>query len=286
MLVFIIPIKSAKISSNWAATSRLFERCLRAICNQTSPNFRVVVVCNERPDTPFEHPHVHYLEVDFPPPMPDPTEEATSGYELARSKDIARKNADKARKIQAGLDYAQCYDPTHSMVVDADDCVSNRLAEFVAKNPQATGWYLKSGYIYTEGSRFLSLNRQNFNVVCGSSVIIAYAQRQRLFSSPDFYQHAFYEAPAGLVPLPFVGAVYSMANGDNIYMSSATRNHIYGTLFKRLFSKQIFSVVWKVMNYWPTLLTESKRREYGLYKIQEAPPAASAAKPPFEAVAS
>src|SRR2546426_10364999 len=102
MLVFVVPLKSARISRDWSLTSRLFERCLRAICNQSSPNFRVVVVCNERPITDFHHPHVHYLEVDFPPPFPDPNEEATSGYELARSKDIARKNADKARKIQAG----------------------------------------------------------------------------------------------------------------------------------------------------------------------------------------
>jgi hypothetical protein len=275
MLVFIIPIKSAKISRDWSLTSRLFERCLRAICNQTAPNFRVVVVCNERPDTAFAHPNVHYVEVDFPPPMPDPNEEATSGYELSRSKDIARKNADKARKIHVGLDYAQCYNPTHSMVVDADDCVSRHLAEFVAQNPQGAGWYFKQGYIYTEGSRFLSFKRQHFNVVCGSSVVIAYAQRERLFSSPDFYQHAFYEPMEGLAPLPFPGGVYSMANGDNIYMSSETKSHIYGTLFKRLFSRQIFSTVWQVMKYWPTLLTESKRQEFGLYKIEKKTPEAA-----------
>ena len=77
--------------------------------------------------------------------------------------------------------------------------------------------------------------------MCGSSVIVAYPRRQMLFSSPDFYQHAFYDPPAGLAPLPFVGAVYSMANGDNIYMSAETRNHIYSTLLKRMFSTKIFS---------------------------------------------
>lgn len=269
MLAFIIPIKSSKISHNWALTSQLFERCLRAICSQTSTKFRVVVVCNERPQTQFSHANVSFVEVDYPPPIADPTEEATSGYELSRSNDIARKNADKARKIQAGLDYAQRFQPTHSMVVDADDCVSNRLAEFVEKNPQGAGWYLKKGFLYTEGSRFLYLNRQNFNVVCGSSVIIAFRDRDRLFSGADFYQHAFYVPPTGLVPLPFVGAVYSMANGDNIYMSSHTRDHIYASIIGRLFSKQIFSVAWKILRYWPTLLTRSKRGEFGLYKIGE-----------------
>jgi hypothetical protein len=285
MLAFVVPLKSARISRDWSLASRLFERCLRAICNQTSHAFRVVVVCNERPETSFCHPHVHYVEVDFPPPFPDPTEEQTHGYELARSKYIARQNADKARKILAGLEYAGRFGPTHSMVVDADDCVSNELAEFVAQNPTGAGWYLKKGYFHTEGSRFVFLNRQNFNVVCGSSVIIAYSQRQVLFSAPDFYQHAFDDPPAGVVPLPFIGAVYSMANGDNIYMSAQTRDHIYTTLLKRLFSPRIFATMWKVVNHWPTLLTEARRQEFGLYRLGE-PGAAPVEKRTLEAVAS
>src|SRR5262249_37195048 len=211
------------------------------------------VVCNERPHTQFTHANVEYLEVDFPPPLADPTEPTTSGYELARSRDMARKNADKARKIHVGLDHAQRYRPTHAMVVDADDCVSNRLAAFVEQNPHSVGWYFKKGYLHTEGSRFLYLNRLNFNVVCGTSVIIAQGRRDIVFSSPDFYQHAFYEPLGGLTPLPFPGAVYNMATGDNIYMSVQTRNHIYGSLFRRIFSPRIFAVAWKALHYWPAL---------------------------------
>jgi hypothetical protein len=164
----------------------------------------VVVVCNQRPTIAFEHPHVHYLEVDFPPPLLDPEETLGQGYEYSHSQDIARKNADKARKIWAGLDYAQRFAPTHAMMVDADDCVSCRLAEFVDNHAGGQGWYFKTGYFHTEGSRFLFLNRQNFNVVCGTSVIIAYERREILFANRDFYHHAFYEPPPGLVPLPFV----------------------------------------------------------------------------------
>jgi hypothetical protein len=280
MLLFVIPIKSAKISRDWGLTSRLFERCVRAICNQTSPAFRVVVVCNERPDTEFSHPCLEYVEVDFPPPpMYDPSEEQTVGYELARSNDMARKNADKARKIHTGLDYAARFQPTHAMVVDADDCVSNRLAEFVAQHPDCPGWYLKRGYIYTEGGRFMHLNRYNFNVVCGTSAIFAYGRRDLVFQKADFYQHAFYDPPAGMVPLPFAGAVYSMANGDNIYMSAQTRNSIYKSLFKRVFSAQILGTLRKVVSYWPTLLTEGRRKEFGLYQL---PGAARCAAPAVE----
>ena len=225
----------------------------------------------------FHHPHVDYVEVDFPPPIPDQTEVRSTGYEYSLSKEIARKNADKARKIRIGLDHAQRYQPTHSMVVDADDCVSRRLAEFVEQHSQGSGWYFKKGYFFTEGSRFLYLNRRNFNVVCGTSVVIAYHLRNLLFANPDFYQHAFLEPPDGVLPLPFVGAVYSMANGDNIYMSPDIRNQIYATLLGRVFSTRIFSVVGKVTSYWPWLLTNSLRAEYGLYKLTDMIPVTSPA---------
>ena len=269
MLVFIVPIKSAKISRNWALVGQLFERCLRAICKQTSPNFRVVVVCNEKPDIQFSHPHVHYVEVDFPPPLPDPTDQNTTGYEYSRSKDMARKDADKARKILTGLEYAQRLNPTHSMVVDADDCVSCHLAEFVTRNPQGTGWFFKRGYLYPEGGRFLYLNRQNFNQVCGSSVIIAYHLRQALFPRPDYYMPCFEVPPVDMNPLPFVGAVYSMAHGDNMLMSAENKKSMYGSYLKGLFSRRIFATVRKISKYWPTILTDSIRTEFGLYKIQK-----------------
>ena len=271
MLVFIIPIKSARISRNWELSCLLFERCLRSVCNQTSPDFRVVVVCNERPAIKFSHPSVHYIEVDFPPPVSEPGEEHSTGYDYGFSRDIARKNADKARKIQTALEYARRYHPTHNMVVDADDCVSPRLAEFVQRNPTSDGWYIKKGYMYPEGGRLVLLNVRNFYQICGSSVIIAYGHRQALFSKPDFYEHTFDVPPPGvaLTPLPFVGAVYSMANGDNIYMTTETKHQIHGTWLRRLFSREIFSLAQKLLKYRPALLTGAIRREFGLYEITD-----------------
>ncbi len=279
MLIFIVPVKSRCLSRDWALLGRLFERTLRSVCGQTAPAFRVVVVCNERPQVSFQHPHVHYVEVDFPPPLPDRTEVASHGYEYSRSKTIERQNADKARKIRTAMAYAEAFGPTHTMVVDADDCVSRRLAAFVLQHPRHPGWYFRKGYLYPEGGRFLYLNRQNFNVVCGSSVVIAYARRQVLLANPDFYQHAFYDPPEGLVPLPFPGAVYSMANGDNIYMSADTRKHIGRTLLARLLSRRLISVAWKAMHYWPALLTRARRAEFGLYPIAAAAPRTVPAAP-------
>jgi hypothetical protein len=45
MIVFVVPPKSSQTFKSWEYTSKLFERCMRSLCNQTSPAFRVVVVC-------------------------------------------------------------------------------------------------------------------------------------------------------------------------------------------------------------------------------------------------
>ncbi len=71
MLVFIIPLKSAKVSSDWQRVSALFENCVKSACNQTSNKFYVIVVCHEKPITSFQHPNLCYVQVDFPPPSMD-----------------------------------------------------------------------------------------------------------------------------------------------------------------------------------------------------------------------
>jgi hypothetical protein len=41
-----------------------------------------------------------------------------------------------------------------------------------------------------------------------------------LFDNPEYYNHDFAVIPDGLIQLPFICAVYSMANGDKIYMTA------------------------------------------------------------------
>lgn len=266
MLLFVIPLKSPKLSRNWPLAGRLFERCARSICAQTAPDFRVVVVCNERPLTGFTHPKLEYLEVDFPAPEERrPDEGTTSGYEYATSVEMARKNADKARKVRAGLDYGTRYKPTHSMVVDADDCVSNRLVEFAAAHPSPPGWFFQKGFIYPEGGKCMYLNVKNFNQTCGSSALVRFDQRHLQFENPDFYAHCFNRPP--MVPLPFPGAIYSVANGDNIYMTADTKSEIQRSLWRKLFSPALPRLILKALKYRPAVVTEAIRHEFGLYPV-------------------
>ncbi len=267
MLLFVVPVKSPKLSRDWPLACRLFERCVRSICAQTSGDFRVVVVCNQKPATSFEHPLIEYLEVDFPAPETRrPDEVSTTGYDYGLSAEIARKNADKARKLRTGFDHGARYRPTHCMGVDADDCVSRRLAEFVRQHPQGQGWCFRKGFIYPEGKRFMYLNVKNFNQTCGSSLIVRYDLRSLVLENPDFYAHCFERPP--LVPLPFPGAIYSIANGDNIYMTADTASQIQGSIWSKLFSAALPRLLKKLLKYRPALVSGRVRTEFGLYPVQ------------------
>jgi hypothetical protein len=165
MLVFIIPIKSPKVATSWSIVCQLFERTLRSVCNQTSSNFQVIVVCNEIPKIGFSHPNVNYLEVDFPVPK--------STY--------SAKGDDKAKKIVAGLLSARDLKPTHAMPVDPDDCISNKIAAFVNQYPNSNGWYIERGYEYNDGTNKIAVKKSGFYKICGSCNIINY----QLFQIPE-----------------------------------------------------------------------------------------------------
>jgi hypothetical protein len=265
MLVFVVPVKSEKITGSWDLLTRLLERCLRSICNQTSPNFKILVVCNEKPNVIFNHSNIHYIEVDFPPPITLPSErDNIQGYEHIHSLDIANKNADKAKKILKGIEKAAQFRATHIMVVDADDCVSSRLAQFIDEHPDADGWVMRRGYMYREGSRFIYVNRRRFNHVSGTSLIIKYERYPIVFENPNFYRPSFDEFPGGadVQPLPFVGALYSMLNGENILMSSQTFTQMQGQIIT-----SIPTLLEKLIRYRVCLLNPAIEKEFGLYSV-------------------
>lgn len=262
MLTFIIPVKSKKVSNSWGYFSKLFERTLKSICNQTSNKFRVVVVCHEKPDTDFAHPNLEFVYVDFEPPLLTPE---------TKDKHDGLKEEDKARKILAGLEYIKKYDQDYVMVTDADDCISNKIAAYVDnyKSADILGWYFKKGYIYREGDKFISLNKENFNTLCGSCIIV----------KPNLINHIFKQKPhllyvhqtikltddKVLSPFPIPGSVYSMGNGENHYMSS---NMIKNLNSKNLFSlDMIKSIIRKLKKYRVKTLNTKIRSEFGIYHV-------------------
>lgn len=207
MIVFIVPVKSAKVATSWPELCKLFERSLRAICNQTSSEFQVIVVCNEKPEIAFHHPQVKYLEVDFPMPG------ATYGAKVD----------DRAKRVVAGLLAVKDLQPSHVMSVDADDCISNQIAAFVNQNQKSNGWFVDSGYEYEEGSNKIAVRKEGFYRICGTCNIVNY----HLFNFPEkmlpYDQLTGYDRFLGghplakgdlaergtpIEPLPFPGVVF------------------------------------------------------------------------------
>ncbi|WP_414550423.1 glycosyltransferase family 2 protein [Anabaena sp. CCY 0017] len=256
MLVFIIPLKSKQVCQSWESVCRLFERTIKSICNQTTNSFRVIVVCNEKPNIKFTHPNITYIERDFVIPEAD-----------WRNKDL-----DKTHKLITGLIHAKSINASHIMFADADDCVSKHLAEFVNQHPQATGWLVRKGYIYRDGSKLIRLMKKGFDRYCGTSNIVRYdlyyvpeiideiTEKEYKYCIYNNYWHRTIEETlnrkgASLESLPFAGAIYTQ-NGQNIYHGIEDQN-------KAINLKSRFWRAKALLDY--RLVTQSIREEFQLY---------------------
>ena len=250
MLVFIVPLQSPLASSNWGLVSALCERTLRSICGQTCGEFLVFLVCNEAPQMSFTHPALTIIEHDFPIP----------------EKSTAARMFDKHEKLKRGMIAARELAPCHVMFADADDCVHRGLAEWCEKHSEHPGWYVADGYIHTAGSRWL-YHRREFDMICGTAAMVrcekADFPRQMSDEKKDFFMidcgHFEFRNPVRtrgrkLEPLPYLGAVYVTATGENDS----------GISIREWKGKKMF--IMKLIN--SRLLTRRIRDEYGLYEVK------------------
>ncbi|MBC2845766.1 glycosyltransferase family 2 protein [Winogradskyella flava] len=262
MLTFVIPVKSKLVSNNWSEFCNLFQNTLKSVTNQTDSSFKVVVVCNEIPDIEFKHPSVHYLKVDFNPPL-------RKEYESDESIN-KRREIDKGKKLKVGVKYAtDNFNTDYVMTVDSDDFISKKIAAFVnGQNGEKPGWYTIKGYIYVKGKPFL-LATSKFNSLCGSSVIvrpeliehfceidpILYFDHRMTVLNNDIY----------LDELPFYGGIYSVVNGENHLMSISNvkkfNNH------KGWMSREgLRRILVKLRSYSFKFITKNVINEFGFIK--------------------
>lgn len=214
MFFFNIPLKSRKVSKDWALVTRFFEQTLSSVFNQSNDSFRVFVACHDIPETRFnDDPRLTYVQVDFPPPL----------YKDEFVVDKHKKREVLAARLRAeGGGYA--------MDLDADDLVSRRLVAHVLNDANPYGYVVKDGYEYDYG-RQLVRKAPRFNKLSGScSVIrwevkdlpeIPYRDETTLFRETINNFHPTHEALfAGkgrpLAPVPFRAVAYMMNNSENI----------------------------------------------------------------------
>ena len=170
-----------------------------------------------------------------------------------------------------GIDYGRQYNPDYYMVVDADDCINRNLVRYTDENksPDNVGWYFKQGFIYNEGSNLIFLNKNTFNILCGTCIIVAAAYVDQLIQQEPFvvFNHDFIKLGDGreMKPLPFTGAIYSIANTEN-YCSTPEA-------VKKMNSYKIFegefyvNIIRKMKKYRIRLVNRNLRETFGLYKL-------------------
>lgn len=213
MVTFIVPVKSKKVTGDWPHFLKLVNRTLKSICNQTNENYKVIVVCHELPEVEYKNDKIHYVQVNFAPPVLKKRD---------FDEDNSFKELDKINKIKEGLSYAAQFNPEYTMVVDSDDCISNEIVDYALKNTSQPGWYVNKGYYYKEGSQYIFYKRKTFNFMCGTCVIVKPELINEFFEETPWLHFAHEKINLSnnitLAPLPFAGAVYSIANGENHFM--------------------------------------------------------------------
>ncbi len=268
MLLFLLPLKSSKVSNSWENTCLLLERSLRSICAQTHTDFKVLVVCHEQPEITFAHEAIDFLCVDFPRPRPVNYDEAFP---------MKEPNRDKNKKILFGLLHARAFKPSHVVFIDADDLVSQRLAAFVSQNPAQPGWYIDKGFAYLENSAKLVPIKERFYGKCGSSHIVRFDLLEKIAqkTSLETVDHRFLhhqdvrsmviEQGATLSPLPFPGAIYVTDHGENVWASATILRQRYAQTPKAL-------ALFYLRKLYKNLISQKPSpkliAEFGLYNLQ------------------
>jgi hypothetical protein len=255
MFVFIVPLRSPETCADWGKVSSLCNETLNSILQQSSDEYKVILVCNLPPLDFISNKHITVVQESFA--IPKSWEGGISDiYQKVK------RGMVEAKKLQM----VKPDSSTFVMRVDADDLVSNRIVSFAEKSPDPDGWYFSTGYIYEIGEKYMFL-RPKFTAVSGTSNIFKcnYSDFPESMDTPSsewlepVWQHLNVNKllePRGrkLSPLPFPGAIYRI-NPQN--MSST---HVEDERFSSL-----KSILWKV--FYKRKVTAQIISEFGLSKF-------------------
>jgi len=226
VLAFITTLRHPQNSVDYNRVEHLLRDTLRSVVQQTTDDYVVIVVGNQRPA--FELPaRTEFVQVDFSAPAP-PT-----GAQTARAPFVW----DKGTKLGIGLIAARRHEPTHVMIFDADDFVHRGLASMVSAQPRHPGWVIRDGWMYSR-ARNAFVPQADFNRTCGTSFVVPFeaygvpddltvhaSQREiadgyddRLSEIMGAHRNAetwYRDHGRVLEPLPYRGAVYHVDTGEN-----------------------------------------------------------------------
>lgn len=211
MLVIITTIRHPDNSNSYERIEALLSRTLKSACSQINKEFRVIVVCNQIPNTKFQSPKVDFIKVNFPPP----SDKKGSSLKL----EDCRK--DKVGKMITGILHAEKYRPKYLMLLDSDDFISNKISGYVNSHPGQNGWHIDKGFVYGDGGALIR-RTQAFNTKCGSSHIFSWQLIRQFLNFPEDF------------PLnPTQEQIWEIANAEFLRKTFATHWQTEG-YFKKL----------------------------------------------------
>lgn len=216
MIYFCIPLRSRAASKNWEDVTRVFNRTLNSVYSQTDPDFKILVACHDVPalDRQYDE-RVEFLISDRKTPKTKEEMLLDKGWKVSMM-------AKRIREAGGG----------YTMLVDSDDLISNRIAEYVNSHPRCNGYLSRYGYVYCEGADFMK-KVGNLHKLCGSCSIVCYAAEDLPDEMPESF---FDDSPVGkwiirkphcdipdflaahgrrLSTIPFPTTVYVRNTGDN-----------------------------------------------------------------------
>ncbi|MEE4208309.1 MAG: glycosyltransferase family A protein [Parvularcula sp.] len=163
LLTFIIPVRHQDNARDWGRLKENLSQTLMSVANQTDSDWKGIVVANEGADLPTLPDRFFVERVSFPP-------NRMYDFGMADREEVwDAVRADKGRRILAGMLSAR--DSRFFMIVDDDDLVSSRLVEHVRANPDANGWTINLGYLWSDGGRLLMLH-DDLKRICGTTLIV------------------------------------------------------------------------------------------------------------------
>jgi hypothetical protein len=177
----------------------------------SSPNIRVVLVCNEEPVG-----------------LPVDSRLIVRMIDTVKPTNHSEMMTDKFIKYKTALTIAREFAPTWLMRADADDLVSCKLVDFIEskKSGRYEFWYSEYGWLYQMGSRFV-IKQKDFHLHCGTSHV-SFVARDELPESMEAFNDFYLlkESHSAIVrsrraagapshPIPFPTTVYTLNSGEN-----------------------------------------------------------------------
>lgn len=269
MLYFTIALRSKASSSHWEAVIADFEATLQSIFNQTCDEFRVYVGCNERPELKNAYDdRLHFVLVNTPKP----------GDWLDGCRDRTWKQLACCAAIKKEHTRDVLAEGAFVFPVDADDYVSNRIAQYVSQHPTENGFKSKNGYRWHKGSGYMErspyfggsmnimkLRPEEFpdelpdiSLCFDKETCIALNEKYPVRWDDIAVEEKMKQLGRPLAQLPFPSTIYVLNTGANL---SSADPRATGKVKTRIH----FGVLLYKMRFWKYKRLSSKiKREFGM----------------------